>query len=190
MFSKLIQALPIAILFTLAGASTAFAQDDPTTAELAYAIDNLTLFICAVLVLFMQAGFAMLAAGFNSSKNTVNILYKNLIDLSIGALLYYVVGYGLMYGNDLTGGQGFFGWGGVGIGDGDAAGAGVLAPQVDFFFQAAFAAAAATIVAGAVSGRMQFRAYLVYSAILTGLIYPISGYWKWGGWLARSNGIL
>lgn len=149
----------------------------------AFAIDNLFLFLGAVLVIFMQPGFAMVEAGFNSAKNTVNILFKNVMDLCIGVLLYYLIGYGLMYGDSVIGG--FLGWGGVGIGAfTDAPAAGVLHPQVDFLFQVAFAATAATIVSGSVAGRMKFSSYLVYSAIITGLIYPISGFWKWGGgWL-------
>jgi len=150
----------------------------------AYVIDNMFLFFCAVLVLFMQAGFAMVETGLNAAKNSVNILFKNLMDLSIGALLYYVVGYSMMYGESIIGG--FFGFSGFGITSAapDAPAGGVLHPQVDWLFQVAFAATAATIVSGAVAGRLQFKAYLIYSAVLTGLIYPISGYWKWGGgWL-------
>ena len=182
-FTFLYRAIPIAIVFTLLGANFAFAQEEePVTAELAYyAIDNMILFIAAILVLFMQAGFGMVEAGFNAGKNTVNILFKNLMDLSIGALLYFFIGYGLMYGADVTGGIGILGWGGVGIGSAGTPGPGVLHPQGDWLFQVAFAATAATIVSGAVAGRMQFRAYLIYSAVITGLIYPISGYWKWGG---------
>jgi Amt family ammonium transporter len=153
--------------------------------ELGYAFDNAILFLCAVLVLFMQAGFAMVEAGLNAAKNTVNILYKNIMDLAVGSLLFFVVGFGLMYpSNYKEVSNPYFAFGGVGIyaaSDGDA-----FSPQADWFFQAVFAATAATIVSGAVAGRMQFRAYLIYSAILTGLVYPISGYWKWGGgWLAE-----
>jgi Amt family ammonium transporter len=163
-------------------ASVAYAQE-PSGNELAYAIDNTFLFVCAVLVLFMQAGFAMVEAGFNQAKNTANILFKNLMDLSVGVVLYYFIGYGIMYGADIAGG--WLGWGGFGIGGATAAAEpGSLNPQVDWLFQVAFAGAAATIVSGAVAGRMQFRSYLLYSAFLTGLIYPISGFWKWGGgWL-------
>jgi Amt family ammonium transporter len=166
--------------------STEEGDGSPTVGENSYAIDNLILFISAVLVIFMQPGFAMVECGFNESKNAVNILFKNLMDLSIGVLLFYVVGYNLMYGADVAGG--FFAWGGFGISDTLAedavVGAGTLHPQVDWLFQVAFAATAATIVSGAVAGRMKFGAYLIYSAILTGLIYPISGFWKWGGgWL-------
>ena len=149
----------------------------------AYAIDNMFLFIAAVLVLFMQAGFAMVESGLNSAKNTVNILFKNVIDLSLGVLLFYFVGYSIMYGAPVMGG--WFGFGGFGISaDAPEAVGGNLHPAVDFLFQAAFAATAATIVSGAVAGRMKFASYLIYSAVITAIIYPISGYWKWGGgWL-------
>ena len=164
------------------------ATADPS-AELAYAIDNLLLFICAVLVLFMQAGFAMVEAGFNSAKNAVNILCKNLMDMCIGVLLFWVVGYNLMYPADAA--NGYFAWGGLGIGNaapvvdgGSELHTEGLHPQVDFFFQAVFAATAATIVSGAVAGRLKFSAYLIYSAVLTAVIYPVGGFWKWGGgWL-------
>lgn len=152
-------------------------------AESAYAIDNMFLFIASVLVLFMQAGFAMLESGLNHAKNTVNILTKNLMDLSFGVIIFFIVGYNLMYGSDVA--NGWFAWGGFGIGtDSPETAAGNLHPQVDFLFQVAFAATAATIVSGAVAGRMKFAGYIVYSIILTELIYPISGFWKWGGgWL-------
>jgi Amt family ammonium transporter len=172
------------VLACFAGTAPAAEAAALPGAENAYAIDNMFLLFCAVLVLFMQAGFAMVEAGFNSAKNTVNILFKNVMDLCIGMLLYFLVGYGIMYGADLAGG--WFAWGGVGIGGigADTAEAGALAPQVDWLFQVAFAATAATIVSGAVAGRLKFSAYLVYSAVITGLIYPISGFWKWGGgWL-------
>ncbi|QDV54230.1 ammonium transporter [Rosistilla oblonga] len=156
--------------------------------EVGYALDNAILFLCAVLVLFMQAGFAMVEVGLNAAKNTINILYKNVMDLSVGALLFFVIGFGLMYpGSYKEDPNPYFDFGGVGI---YAASEGqTFSPDVDWFFQAVFAATAATIVSGAVAGRMQFKAYLIYSAILTGIIYPISGYWKWGGgWLTQFDG--
>ena len=158
------------------------AQESLTVDINAYAIDNFFLFIAAVLVLVMQAGFAMLEAGVNSTKNTVNILFKNIMDLSAGAILYYLVGYGLMYPGA---GNGWFAFAGFGVSEaGVTPAAGALHPQVDWLFLVAFAATAATIVSGAVAGRLKFSAYLIYSVILTGFIYPISGYWKWGGgWL-------
>lgn len=181
----------------------AFGQDAPTemveevveaveevvvapTDELAFVIDNLFLLIAAILVIFMQAGFAILESGLNHSKNTVNILMKNLMDFALGVTLYFFLGYGLMYPGD-SATNGYFGYGGPAtaepIADADI-GAGALTVQVDYLFQAAFAATAATIVSGAVAGRMKFAAYLIYTVVLTGIIYPISGYWKWGGgWL-------
>lgn len=168
-----------------AGDATEAAAED-VDLGVGYALDNSILFFCAVLVLFMQAGFAMVEVGLNSSKNTVNILSKNLMDLSVGAVLFFLVGFGLMYPasyGEVT--STYFGFGGVGIYE-SADPTRTFSPQVDWFFQAVFAATAATIVSGAVAGRMKFTAYLVYSAILTGLIYPISGYWKWGGgWLMQ-----
>lgn len=170
----------------LLGFGVSAAADEPVTAQLAYyAIDNLGLLAAAILVLAMQPGFALLEAGLNPARNTVHCLFKNFIDLTFGLLLYFLVGYGLMYGTDVAGG--WLGWGGFGIPDADPAktlGPGVLNPQVDWLFQAVFAATAATIVGGAVAGRMNLHAYAIYTVIITGLVYPISGYWKWGGgWL-------
>ncbi|MCA9214132.1 MAG: ammonium transporter [Planctomycetales bacterium] len=174
------------LLLSLMLVSGAHAQDGAS--ELAYAFDNGMLFLCAVLVLFMQAGFALVESGLNAAKNSVNILSKNVMDLAIGALLFFAIGYGIMYpGNYGDVANGYFSFGGFGLYT--AAEDASLSAEVDWFFQAVFAATAATIVSGAVAGRMQFKAYLVYSAVLTGLIYPISGYWKWGGgWLTKFDG--
>ncbi len=176
----------VAALGVVAGSVGALA-DEPINASLAYySIDNLLLFICAVLVLFMQAGFAGLEAGMSPAKNTVNILFKNFTDLCMSVLLFFFVGYSIMYGADASGGLGLFGWAGFGIAEtlSDPAGPGVLHPQIDWLFQVAFAATAATIVSGAVVGRMKFKAYLYYSMFITSVVYPVSGFWKWGGgWL-------
>lgn len=152
-----------------------------TLDEVAYAVDNMILFFCAVLVLFMQSGFAMVETGFNASKNAVNILFKNTIDMCIGIVLFYLVGFGLMYpGEEYNGG--WFGFGGVGISsEMPTPGPGTLNPYIDWLFQVAFAATAATIVSGAVAGRMRFISYLIYTAVITAFVYPISGMWKWGG---------
>lgn len=156
-----------------------------------YALDNTLLFICAILVFFMQAGFAMVEAGFNSSKNAVNILFKNTMDLCVGILLYFVIGFGIMYGANYSkytdegapAVSPYFVFGGAGI---EGYSDGTFSPEVAWLFQAVFAATAATIVSGAVAGRMKVAGYLVYSAVLTGLVYPVSGYWKWGaGWLTQ-----
>lgn len=161
-----------------------------------WVLNTLFMFIFAVLVLFMQAGFAMLEVGLNSAKNTINILFKNVMDVSVGVLLYLLIGWGIMYsGSDnpyfdyagpwvardaqaVNGDNLSEGWKAV---PNDSDGAPYASSASDFLFQVAFAATAATIVSGAVAGRMQFIGYLIYSAILTGIIYPISGYWKWGG---------
>lgn len=182
MGKRLMRALPVALLLSLMTTS-AFAQDgEISNAEIIYAINNFALFICAVLVLFMQAGFALVELGFNSSKNVVNIMFKNLLDLAAGVIVFWLVGFGLMYGaSEIL--PGFLAWGGVGVAEvgSDLEG---LNPQVDFLFQVAFAATAATIVSGAVAGRIKVSAYLIYTVFITALIYPISGFWQWGGgWL-------
>ncbi|MBX3436892.1 MAG: ammonium transporter [Planctomycetaceae bacterium] len=164
--------------------------------DLGYTINTLIMLLCAVLVLFMQAGFAMVEVGLNSQKNTINILFKNVMDFCLGVVLYFFVGYGLMYGGD-TEANPWFGWGGsmvtrdaqgfneetgtFEVDPTDSDGAPYASNAADFMFQVAFAATAATIVSGAVAGRMKFIGYLVYSMIITAFIYPISGYWKWGG---------
>jgi Amt family ammonium transporter len=153
--------------------------------ETEYALDNMMLFVAAVLVLFMQAGFSLVETGLNASKNAVNIMFKNVMDLGLGVILFFLIGYGLMYpGQNILikgGDYSFLGFGQVGIADmSDGPAAGTLNPQVDFLFQVAFCATAATIVSGAVAGRIKFIGYLIYTAIITGLIYPISGMWKWG----------
>ncbi len=157
--------------------------------ETEYALDNMMLFLTAVLVLFMQAGFALVETGLNASKNAVNIMFKNFMDLVVGVLLFYIIGYGLMYPGESIlmkfGEYKVLGFGQFGIAEeADPAKAANLHSQVDFLFQCAFCATAATIVSGCVAGRIKFSAYLIYTAVITGLIYPVSGMWKWGGgWL-------
>ena len=169
--------------------------DIPNDMSLAYSIDNLLLFLSAVLVIFMQAGFALVETGLNSAKNAVNILFKNTIDFCLGVLAFYFIGYALMYpGADFAGK--YFGYAQPNfaavptaeeIQAGFSTAPGTLRklhPQADFLFQAAFCATAATIVSGAVAGRLKFSAYLIYTIIITAFIYPIGGFWKWGGgWL-------
>jgi len=165
-----------------------------------YTINSLIMFICAVFVIFMQAGFAMVEIGLNSAKNTVNILAKNVMDFCIGVILYLFIGFALMYPGTNWIVPGWLGTPAAFVTrDAQATGpddkkvwetppfysGGVkYSSSADFLFQVAFAATAATIVSGAVAGRLQFSGYLVYTAVLTGLVYPISGSWKWGGgWL-------
>ncbi len=155
-------------------------------------LDNIFIFFAGVLVLFMQAGFAMVEAGFTEAKNSANIMMKNIMDACVGMLFFGLIGWNIAYS-----GASFFG-----IAEGPFAGifgvAGMsdlnpadvadypLAVPVDWFFQAAFAAAAATIVSGAVAGRTQFKGYLLYSIVITAVIYPVVVNWQWGGgWLSE-----
>lgn len=163
----------------------------PTLTEVTIAVDTFLLLFGGTLVLFMQAGFAILETGLNSAKNAVNIMFKNFMDMCIGIPLYFFLGYGLMFpANFPTPNKivpEYLEFGGVGIPTFDPATAavGTANPAGFFFFQLAFAATAATIVSGAVAGRLKFSAYLMYSAFISALVYPISGFWCWGGgWLA------
>ncbi|HDZ69014.1 MAG TPA: ammonium transporter [Phycisphaerales bacterium] len=139
--------------------------------------------VAAFLVFFMQAGFAMVEAGFTRAKNAVNILMKNLMDFSIGTIAFFLVGFGLMFGAT----NGLFGTTDFAIknilGDGESWNYSFL------IFQTVFAGTAATIVSGAMAGRTKFKGYLVYSVFICAFIYPIFGSWAWGsllnggGWL-------
>jgi Amt family ammonium transporter len=147
-------------------------------------LDNMWVLVAAVLVIFMQAGFALLEAGLTRAKSVGNIMMKNLMDFTAGALVFFAVGYAFAYG---TSGNGFIGLGNWFLGDGLAwtPEDGGLAPSVDFIFQLAFAATAATIVSGAMAERTKFKSYLMYSLVITGVIYPIVVHWTWGGgWLS------
>lgn len=171
------------------------AAEESADLGVGYALDNMFLFIAAVMVFFMQAGFAMVEAGFNAQKNAVNILFKNAMDICVGVILFFLIGFGLMYptlyAGDWSDVSGYFAFGGVGLDAYEPAADRTFSPEVDWLFQAVFAATAATIVSGAVAGRMKVLGYLVYSAVLTAFIYPISGYWKWGGgwltWFGEQN---
>jgi len=149
-------------------------------------LDYVWTLLAAALVFFMQAGFAMVEAGFTRSKNAVNIMMKNLMDFSMGSLMFWAVGFGLMFGATSSG---WFGTSGFFLSDFKVGGD----PWVLAFwmFQCVFAATAATIVSGAMAERTKFSGYLVYSAVICGLIYPIFGSWAWGslfngnGWLEK-----
>ncbi len=157
-------------------------------------VDTLWVVMAAVLVIFMQAGFALVESGLNAAKNAVNIVYKNLMDFAFGAIFFYVIGFGLMFGdgNAYIGLNGFFLMGAdnsPAMGD---AYAGIFSSlnwtgiplMAKFLFQMAFAATAATIVSGSVAGRIKFSSYIFYSVVITAIVYPISGHWVWGGgWL-------
>ena len=137
------------------------------------------LMVATVLVFIMHAGFMCLESGLTRSKNAANIVMKNLITVSLGIVVYFLVGWGLMYGTNVAG---LFGSDMFALVGGSYAPVATL--EMDFAFQAMFAATAATIVSGAVAGRMKFGAYVVVATAMTALIYPIVGAWTWGGgWL-------
>jgi ammonium transporter, Amt family len=154
-------------------------------AELDVAVMTLYLMVCTALVFLMHAGFAMLEAGFTRSKNVANIIGKNLMTISLGMLVYYAIGWALMYGDSVGGLFGSTGWF-LTNAPYDLAETGGITLEMDFAFQAMFAATAATIVSGAVAERMKFGGYVVTVAVMTALIYPIVGAWTWGGgWLSE-----
>lgn len=148
--------------------------------DLALSLDTVWMLLAAMLVFFMQPGFALVEAGFTRTKNTANILMKNLVDFSVGSLLFFFIGFGFMFG---SGGAGFIG-----------------APNffdLSFFdmglpiegflvFQTVFCATAATIVSGAMAERTKFSMYIAYSILISAFVYPVSGHWTWGGgWLSE-----
>jgi Amt family ammonium transporter len=168
------------ILFLTLGLSGALFADEPASPELnRVGIDTVWVLMAAFLVFFMQAGFGMVEAGFIRAKNTCNILTKNFMDYCMASLGFFIFGYAVMFGS----GNGFMGWKGWFL---SGAQSGADIPLYAFWlFQAAFCGAAATIVAGGMAERMKFQAYLMYSFIISALVYPIVGHWIWGGgWLA------
>ncbi len=146
----------------------------------AYGIDTLLIVVAAAMVFFMKAGFAMLEAGFTRAKSAINVLMKNLMDVSVGMIGYYLIGFTFMFGAGT-----YIGTGGFGIESIDDPTGGAYSLYALFFFQAAFATTAATIVSGAIAERAKFMAYVLISIALTVLIYPVVGHWVWGrGFLA------
>ena len=152
-------------------------QDAAAVESLAGAIKDdmgmLWMLLSGILVFFMQAGFTLVESGMTRSKNAVNIAMKNLLDIAVGSLTYWFVGYSLMYGDTSNG---WFFWSGIMQGEG-----------ADLFFQTMFAATAATIVSGAIAGRTKYSTYVIFSIVMTAIIYPIAGGWQLqgSGWLTE-----
>ena len=153
--------------------------------ELAYALDTFYFLVMGAFVMWMAAGFSMLEAGMVRSKSTVEILTKNIALYSIASIMYMLVGYNLMYpadGNGIIPAVSFFLGGDNETADVLASGGEIYySALADFFFQVVFVATAMSIVSGAVAERMKLSSFLLFCIVMTGLIYPIQGYWKWGG---------
>lgn len=147
------------------------------------AIDSVWVLVGSILVFWMQAGFAMVETGFTRAKNAGNIIMKNLMDFALGSIVFWIVGFGLMFGKDIGGFTGLPGF--------LAQGAGLAYPDglnkyVFLFFETVFCATAATIVSGAMAERTKFISYCIYSVVISAVIYPIAGHWIWGGgWLSQ-----
>jgi ammonium transporter, Amt family len=184
-------------LAALAVAFPALAEEaklGDTVIELAYALDTFYFLMSGALVMWMGAGFAMLEAGLVRSKNTVEILTKNVALYSIASIMYLVVGYNIMYGggpNSVIPGLSFFLGADHATGDVLASGGETYySSMADFFFQVVFVATAMSIVSGAVAERMKLWAFLLFAVVMTGFIYPVQGYWKWGGGFLDGLGFL
>jgi Amt family ammonium transporter len=144
-------------------------------------LDIVWVLLATVLVFLMQAGFAMLEAGATRAKNAANIIMKNVMDISIGSLVFWMIGFGLMFGANSSG---WIGTNNFFLSEIDPSTDEGMFDFAFFIFQTVFAATAATIISGAVSERTKFSAYLIYSIAVTAFIYPIFGSWVWGGgWL-------
>ncbi|MDR1583667.1 MAG: ammonium transporter [Prevotellaceae bacterium] len=148
--------------------------------DLVVGIDTVWVLLAAMLVFLMQLGFSLVESGFTRSKNTTNILMKNLLDFSTGSILFWFIGFGIMFGTDIAGFIGtpdiigYAGW------EGD------IPREAFLVFQTMFCATAATIVSGAVAERTKFKAYFIYCIFISAIIYPVSGHWTWGGgWLSE-----
>lgn len=189
---KRIKIIPILLMLLIIFSSIAWAEDpEPTVMTNKEAIElvqthanYLWTLVAASLVFFMQAGFALVETGFTRAKNAVNIMMKNLMDFSMGSIAFWAVGFGIMFGVSKTG---WFGTSGFFLSD--------FSPDGDpwvlafWMFQVVFAATAATIVSGAMAERTKFVGYLLYSVVVSAIIYPVFGSWAWGsllnggGWL-------
>jgi len=170
----LIKKISILLLLSFFIGSQAFAAA-PTAESVQASLDSTWVMIATILVFFMHAGFAMVESGFTRAKNTLNILMKNVLTVAIGALIYFFVGFGIMFGKDVGG---LFGSDGF-----------LLSGREDigfFVFQSVFAATCATIISGAVAERMKLKSYMILTVAMTALIYPVVGHWIWGGgWISE-----
>lgn len=169
-------------------ASLLAAEANPSTSEVLFTVNNVWMMLCTALVFMMHLGFATVESGFTQSKNTVNILYKNIAIVCIGLLTFTIVGYGIMFSESSNGILGFNGFMLTLPENGltSAYANGQFTFWTKFLFNAMFAATAATIVSGAVAERVKLAPFLLFSTILVAFAYPITGHWLWGnGWLSK-----
>lgn len=185
------------LILAACSAVPAFAEEPgvgDTLINLAYSIDTFYFLMSGALVMWMAAGFAMLEAGLVRSKNTVEILTKNVALYAVACIMYMFVGYNIMYGDGVNGFiPGLSLWlGGDNAADAvlKSGGETYYSAMADFFFQVVFVATAMSIVSGAVAERMKLWSFLAFSVVLTGFIYPVEGYWKWGGGFLDKLGFL
>ena len=179
---NIVRSLPLIGLIIMFSVMPAFAEETETNAKAIEALTtNLNIVwtsVAAFLVFFMQAGFAMVEVGFTRAKNAVNIIMKNLMDFAVGTLVFFFIGFGLMFGKS----NGIFGTTNFMLG-GDVLGSAEHWNWAFLIFQTVFAGTSATIVSGAMAERTKFKAYLCYSVFICAFIYPIFGSWAWGGLL-------
>ena len=171
----IVMGIPIGVLLVVGPMAGMALAQDVEVSVVADSLNEVWLVVAAVLVMFMQPGFALVESGFTRAKNAGNIVMKNFMDFSVGALVYWAFGFGLAYGGTSVGS--FVSTGNWFFSDADLA--------ATWFFQVVFAATAATIISGAVAERVKFSAYLLYTPFITGVIYPIVTHWAWHGegWL-------
>lgn len=178
---KLSRVLICALLLSFSLTLDSFADSPLTADQLAVSLNTVWVLIAGFLVFLMHAGFTCVEVGFTQAKNSVNIIMKNIMTVSIGVLMYYIMGFALMFGQDS---MGFIGTSGFLLSNPTQFDFGI--PLEGFwFFQAVFAATCATIVSGAMAERTRFSAYLYFTILVTAVVYPIVGHWVWGGgWLS------
>lgn len=179
---KILLMLAFFIIFSINGLALETAKIEESFSSITLAIDTIWIMLAGFMVFFMHAGFSLVEIGFTRSKNTINILMKNMVTVAIGVLCFYLVGFGIAYGESLKGFIGSSGFLLSGFGDFDF---GIYLSGA-FFFQAVFAATSATIISGAVAERIKFQAYILIAIITTTITYPVVTHWVWGGgWLSQ-----
>ncbi len=177
-----LKVLITSLLMTSTLSLSSYADSAMTVDQLAVSLNTVWVLIAGFLVFIMHAGFTCVEVGFSQAKNSVNIIMKNIMTVSIGVLMYYLMGFALMFGQD---NMGLIGTSGFLLSNPSQFDFGIPL-EAFWFFQAVFAATCATIVSGAMAERTRFSAYLYFTVLVTAIVYPVVGHWIWGGgWLSR-----